>query len=110
MRERRLSSMFAESSDGASMEHKRRQSAIVHRSDLAQIDLMVTARISRVGRAFQIGGRAMQHGYAGFPDVEFNVGEFIIAWRRELTAKRFLIVGQDVDREPVVRAEGIEAG
>ena len=84
--------MFAESSDRASMEHKRRQSAIVHRSDLAQIDLMVTARIPRVGRAFQIGGCAVQHGYAGFPDVEFDVGELVIARRRELAAKRFLII------------------
>ena len=74
------------------MEHKRRQSAIVHGSDLAQIDLVVAARISRVGRAFQIGGRAVQHGHAGFADVEFNVGEFVSARRRELTAKRLLIV------------------
>ena len=97
MRERRLSSMFAELSDRASMEHKRRQSAIVHRSDLAQIDLMVTARITCVGRAFQIGGRAVQHWYAGFPDVELNVDEFVVARRRELPAKRFLILGQNVD-------------
>ena len=109
MRERRLSSMFVESSDRASMQHKRRQSAIVHRSNLAQIDFMVTARITRVGRAFQIGGRAVQHWYAGFPDVELNVDEFVVARRRKLPAKRFLILGQNVDCEPVVCAEGVEA-
>ena len=53
--------------EGAGMEQQRLVQKALHRHDFADVDLVVAARITGVGAAFEVSGRAGEQGRAGDP-------------------------------------------